>query len=431
MIPLLLNLLYGMALLLLLPVLAYRICFQGKYLATIQERLGMRFRFPKLTGCIWIHGVSVGEIKAAKTLISLLRKSCPEKKIVVSSTSSAGKKTAEELYGEECLIVSFPLDFSWAVRRYLNQFQPCLVILLEWEIWPNFLHQCHRKEIPVILLNGRLSERSFKRCSRYFQRFFVPFTRAIRVFAMQSELYAHRVASLGIGTDRIAVTGNMKFDSVPAQQSQDDSMAKEMGIVPDLQILIAGSTHDPEEKILLECYRQLSPALERLRLILVPRQPQRASQVARYVEECGLRPVMRSHIPAGFSLDAHSILIVDTMGELARLYNFASIAVIGKSFVPEGGQNFIEPAALGKAVVCGPSMENFPDIRTFLDQKGIVQLKKVEDLLPTLRHLLENHREREELGRKAQSLVLASQGSSQRNCELCLQTQDTRKDPSL
>jgi len=393
---------------------------KGKYKDSLKERLGCISSLPSLKDCIWIHGVSVGEIKAAQPIIAQCKKDFPDRKILLSSTSSSGRKIAKELYSE-CLVVPFPLDFSWSVLKYFRHFSPALVILMELELWPNFLYWARRKNIPVLLVNGRLSEKSFRRYS-YLSKFFSYMTKAIRYFAVQNELYAQRFEKLGINKDRVCITGNMKFDAVFTEKNlqKKEKILKILGNL-DFPILVAGSTHSPEENILLSSYDELLSSFPDLRMILVPRDPQRAEEIAQCAIQKQFIVTKRTQIQEEFSFSPRHVLIVDTIGELSILYSIASVVFIGGSLIPHGGQNFIEPAFLGKAIVCGPYMHNFPDIRIFLEENALVQLENSQNLTKTLFHLLQNQDWNRTLGTKAKNIVEKSQGCTQKNMLLCLE----------
>lgn len=429
MIPVILDLVYLSIIIILSPIILYRVVVLGKYWQSLSERLGKIAHAPSGEPCIWLHGVSVGEIKAARSLVALLHQQLPQHKVVISATSAAGRKLAAEIYSN-CRVIAFPLDFSWVVRRYLRYFHPELIILMELELWPNFLMTAARLDIPVILVNGRLSAKSF-RGYRYLRPLFVSLTRAIRLFAMQAELYAERLAGLGIAHDRIVVTGNMKFDTSASQKllEKRPALCQALGITESMKIWICGSTHAPEEKILLAVYRKILPSFPELRLLLVPRHPERAGTIAGWACDIGLTPVKKSAVLPNFTWSADQVMIGDRMGELADLYTISYIAFVGGSLIRHGGQNFIEPASLGKAVICGPFMHNFPELQIFLAQKSLIQLDSLEELSTVVTNLLANPDRVRELGDKAQALVYQSRGCSERNLKLCLQAWTAARKP--
>ena len=421
-ISILFDIAYLLLAVMLAPLIAYRMYFKGKYRDTIGQRLGV-VDFPQKPGAIWLHGVSVGEIKAAQPLVQKLQEMFSPEELVISATSTAGRNMAARLY-PCCRIICFPLDFSWSVRRYLRYLQPRLIILLEWELWPNFLLWSHRSQIPVLLVNGRLSTRSFRRFKRYARWLFPKLTVAIRCFSVQAEIYRQRLLQLGVADHRIQVNGNLKFDAGDNQLHVDrqQQLFEQLGVTPEHLVLVAGSTHDPEEKILIASYLELRDDFPQLRLIIVPRHPQRADAIAVAIRQVGLLAIKKTQLPASYCFDANQIIIGDVMGELAQIYTLATIAFVGGSLIPHGGQNFIEPASLGKVVLCGPYMDNFPDIGYFVEQNAVVQLAKSEELVTRLRLLLNQPQQLRDIGQKAEYLVRQNKGSCQRNLQLCLET---------
>ena len=409
-----LDFLYFIVLLALSPWLLYTIVVKKKYWDTLAQRLGLVIPIEGKQA-IWIHGVSVGEIKAAKPLILRIRKALPERQIIVSSTSRSGKKIALELY-PDCKVISFPLDFSWTIKHYFKRINPCLIVLMELELWPNFLHLAHKRKIPVVLVNGRLSEKSFRGYSR-LRCIFRWMTRAINVFAMQTEIYKKRMLQLGIKEGNIQITGNMKFDS-EILPGKENSIGLEFP--SELQIIVAGSTHNPEEKILIDSYCDLRVSFPNLRLIIVPRNPNRAKEIAQWVREKGLNAVLKSQIKNGREFPENDIIIGDVMGELAKIYQLSHIAFVGGSLIPHGGQNFIEPASLGKAVICGPFMHNFPETRVFVEQNAMLQLSSAKNIKEAFHSLLNDINKANKMGQSARNLVEKSRGSSERNCTLCM-----------
>ncbi len=413
-----LNTLYLIALLLASPFLIYRIVIKGKYWRTLRERLG-GISSPTQAD-IWLHGVSVGEIKAAYPLIEKFQQEKPHLKIVVSSTSSRGLEMARNLY-PDIAVMSFPLDFSWVIKRLLKEIQPKLIILMELELWPNFLFLAKKKDIPVILMNGRVSEKSGRRYS-YIKWAFCKATQGICYFSVQSSVYAKRLEALGISSERIEVTGNIKFDAIEPKELalKQKEIAEQLHLRSKDLVLVAGSTHWPEEKFILEAYSKIVTKLPKLRLILVPRHPERAMELCSYIEKSdfSFTAIRKSKIHSEYQSKKNEVIIGDIMGELAPMYTVAHLVFIGGSLIPHGGQNFIEPASLGKAVICGPYMANFPDLKLFREENAIRQLSKQEDLAEILESLLKDSKEREMIGGRAARLVKNCRGSVTKNYEL-------------
>ena len=412
----LLDIVYLIALVFASPIILYRILIKGKDRKTLLQRLG---RIAKRRADIWVHGVSVGEMKAAQPLIQELEKLYPDKKIVVTSTSLSGLSVAREMFTNHW-VLPFPFDFSWAVKRYLRIIQPQLVVLVELEIWPNFLRVTRKREIPVLLVNGRFSEKSSRRYG-YLGSFFRYMTRGIHCFSVQNQLYAKRLEKLGVAAERISITGNMKFDTIAIKQSDQksiDEWKKICQIKDDDCVIIAGSTHDPEEKILLQTYAKLLKENFRLRLLIVPRHPERREKIAKYVKDVGCQPHFLSAMK-NTNLKSKDVIIGDVMGKLFLLYGIADVAFVGGSLIPHGGQNFIEPAMQKKAVLCGPNMQNFPDIKLFVEKKTILQIKSEEELYKTLQLLLKSPNQINKMGNEAALLIRDLQGSLAKNLDFC------------
>lgn len=414
--------LYLLMLSILWPILAYRVIFKKKYRDACGERWGRIGHLPRKQGMIWVHGVSVGEVKGALPLVRELQRALPGREFMISATSSAGRKLAEKLY-PECTVVSFPLDFSWAVSRYRRHFSPSLVLLVELELWPNFLREMQHAGVPMILVNGRLSLKSF-RGYRLLGAAFRTMTRGIALFAVQNETYARRFRELGIDRTLISVTGNMKFDAATPEKWAADrqNTARSLGIEPGHRVLVFGSTHPGEEELFLSCHRELLAEFPDFRAVIVPRHPERAGELEELSRRFSLDAHRTSALPSeGFRFEANRVVIGDVMGELTSLYTIAHVVVIGGSLVPHGGQNFMEPASLEKAVVCGPYMENFPEAQDFVEQEAMVQIQSPDSLRETVAHLLRSPEKVRRLGQNAALAVQRGRGSVLRNCGLCLQ----------
>ncbi|BBM83580.1 3-deoxy-D-manno-octulosonic acid transferase [Candidatus Uabimicrobium amorphum] len=414
--PYLLNLVYLTALICAFPFILYRIFIQGKDWRTLLTRLGFG-KYPSVD--IWIHGVSVGEIKAVQGLIASLKEIYPNKRFFISSTSNNGLKIARELYKEDT-ISSFPLDFTWSVKSYLRKLSPQLIVLVELEIWPNFLHYAKKYNSSVLLVNGRFSEKSSTRYS-YLGKLFYRMTRNIDIFSVQSSLYASRLQKLGIEEQRISITGNLKYDAISLQlpeQKKLDELRTKCGIKTNHHLLVCGSTHDPEEKFIVQAYKKLIDDFPQLRLLIVPRQPQRKDRVAAYAKESGLEALFLSSLHTQ-NLNANQIIIGDVMGQLVNLYGLAYVVFVGGSLIKHGGQNFIEPSIQKKAVICGPHMQNFPDVKLFVEKKIILQIKCEEELYKTLWDLLKSPSVITDMGNQAALQVKELQGSVEKNLVFC------------
>ncbi|MFY9550774.1 MAG: glycosyltransferase N-terminal domain-containing protein, partial [Thermoanaerobaculia bacterium] len=351
------------------PWALFRSLTGKRRLGDIRGRLG-RSRYPDLTGGIWVHAVSVGEIGVARNLARALKLQLPSAPLGVSVSTAAGRELAERSLSREAAVFAFPFDLAGPVERALGGVRPGLVLLTETEIWPLFLERAARRGIPVALVNGRISERSFRRYSRV-RRWLAPTFRRIALFAMQSEEDARRVVALGAPEERVRVFGNLKYDLPEAPPFADgDRLRAAAGARP---VLVAGSTGEGEEPLLLDAWTGLE---KRPLLVLAPRRPERFDEVAGLVEGRGWTVLRRSSQIS--ALDSQpDVYLLDSIGELASVYRDAALAFVGGSLVPTGGQNPIEAWAAGVPVLAGPHMENFRDVAARGEALGI--LKRVQD----------------------------------------------------
>jgi 3-deoxy-D-manno-octulosonic-acid transferase len=373
---------------------------------------------------VMIHAVSLGEINATRDLVRRLRESGPPGiQMIVSTTTDTGFARGRELYGNsgDVTLVRFPIDFSWAVSRLLDSLRPSLVVLMELEVWPNFLRQCRRRGVPVLLINGRLTETSFRRYNwvrPLSQRMF----RQLAHLCVQDQAYADRFRKLGASAGRLSVTGTMKFDTadVNADVSGAAALAASVGLCPGREpIWVCGSTGPGEEAILLDCYRKLRADFPGLRLVLVPRKPQRFDEVADLIKSAGFDCIRRSKPAAG---PQSAVVLGDTMGELRTWYALADVVFVGRTLLDLGprqhGSDMIEPAALAKPVIVGPYTGNFalPVVR-FRMAAAMEAVNNAAELMARISALLRDPARAAELGRRARNVVLAEQGATDRHVQ--------------
>ncbi len=368
---------------------------------------------------IWFHGVSVGEIHLLRQLVASFRKRHPDWQCVISTTTDTGFEEATKRFAD-LPVLYWPLDFSWAVKRAIKQVQPSLVVLAEGELWPNFLLAARAMGVPVAVVNGRMSPRSTRRYQRL--RWLVrPLFARLELIAAQTTDYAANYRLLGAGN--VHVTGSIKFDGVEANRDNPRTreLGRLLGIQPDDPVWIAGSTQAPEEDFAVEIFQRLRPEFPRLRLILVPRQRERFDEVAALLRHSGERFLRRSELSSSsLTPDSCPLILIDTIGELGALWGLADVAFVGGSLDGKrGGQNMIEPAAYGAAVVFGPHVWNFREIATRLvEANAAIQIKDAADLEMEIRRLLGNRSERERLGMAARQFVLSQQGATERTVDL-------------
>lgn len=434
------SLLMGLAALLLVPYWLIQGLRHGKYLSNINERLG--FSFPSLgkfptehPGSIWIHAVSVGEALSSVALARRLKEAYPDRPLVVSTTTITGQTLARERMPFADAVIYFPLDWVFCVRRALRAVRPAIVVILETEIWPNFLREARRRGVPVLFVSGRISDRSFARYQKYlgtFAFFLRPFLRSAlgnaSAFLMQSDNDAGRVRALGAPHDHVCVSGNLKYDqelpSPTPLSSWLEAEAQRRGRSP---IIVAGSVVATEEPLALIAFGVVQGEFPRALLVLAPRKPERFEAAAEFIHESRRRFIRRSQLPVpGVSQtsepiaepvipDEATVLLLDSIGELASLYRVADGVFVGGSLVPSGGHNILEPAAFAKIAVFGPSMENFAEIASrFVAAGAAVQVESPEDAGVAWIELLRNPERRSQMGENARRLVEASRGATGR-----------------
>jgi len=398
--------------LLYLPVFLLRKVWRAGYPLALRDRLGF---VPVAPGPerFWVHAVSVGEVMAAVPLVHALRQRWPAVEVVVSTVTGTGAQVARARLPEAAVAFTFPVDLAGATRRAVRRVRPRCFIALDTELWPNLLRALAQAGIPAVLVNGRISDRSFGRYRRV-RGLFRRVLENVALFAMQSEEDARRIIALGARPERVVVTGNLKMEA-PEGQEGADRLWRRLLHLGEARVWIAGSTHRGEEGPILDAFVTLRDGREPLCLILAPRHPERVDEVAGLARARGLRAVRRSQIGSG---SAGDLILLDTVGELATLYAVADVIFVGGSLVPAGGHNVIEPALHAKPIVFGPHMANFREAAALLTRAGgAVQLRDVADLAPTLRRLLGDAAARRALGGAAWTAVRAHQGACRRTVE--------------
>ena len=366
----------------------------------------------------------------------------PDWEVVISSTTSTGYETAKRTYPGG-LVVYYPLDFTGSIARSLSRIRPSLIILMELEVWPNFIRLAGRRGIPVVIANGRLSERSY-RMQRMFRWALAGVYERITRLAVQTEEYARRFRAVGAAGEKIRVTGSLKYDTVARSVTGAEALGRELGIASDARLVVAGSTTAGEEEVLLQVYGQLKREFPKLRLAIVPRHPERFDAVASLIGSHNFACVRRSaggkgdrgkgvrnlkpfgpegcsaqKVPDPFSSE-DAVILGDTMGELVRFYALAAVVFVGKSLAaPGGGQNIMEPAALGKPVVFGPHMANFQETRDLLRSKeAAVEVGDAEGLIEAVRRLLSDEKGSREMGERARAAMDGARGATGRTLDL-------------
>jgi 3-deoxy-D-manno-octulosonic-acid transferase len=375
---------------------------------------------------VWIHAVSVGEVNLCTQLIRALEPRAPNVKFVVSTTTTTGMAELRRRLPRHISKIYYPVDRRKFVARALAVINPQAIVLVEAEIWPNFLWRAQQIRVPVFLANARISNKSFRGYKR-FGFLFRPLFASFAGVGAQNEEDAARLREVGCRPEAVRVVGNLKFDAAKLDERHTldvPSMLRQLGVSADAQILVAGSTHDGEEIILAEIARRLRARFPKLFLVLVPRHFERYRELGRKLRELKVKLVYRSEISKATQFGEGDVecLLVNTTGELRFFYECATVVFVGKSLTAMGGQNPIEPGALGKAMVFGPNMQNFADVtRSFLANNAAVSVRNPEQLEDALRGLLANENQRTELGKNALKVVRENLGAVERTVEMILE----------
>jgi 3-deoxy-D-manno-octulosonic-acid transferase len=363
---------------------------------------------PPGSRCIWVHAVSVGEVGACIPLLGKLKDLHPDVPVVLSTITDTGRRVAMDRAPEGTRVVYLPFDLGFLLKGFINRIRPRIFVVIETEIWPNLFRTLAERDIPVVMLNGRISEKSsrgYRRVSFFMKRVF----NHVRVFGMQGPADGQRLTEIGADPEKVVVLGNFKFDLT--MPGEIPSWAAALGG----PVIVAGSTFRGEEEMILSAYLQNIDRFPALKLIIAPRHPERFREVEDMLRAKNVAFVKRSDLAKGHLLgtSSHGIVLLDSVGELASVYGVADLAVIGKSFTGHGGQNPLEPAYWGKAILCGPHMENFPFIADFY-REGAAFKAGPSELAKRMRELLISPEKAKEAGQKAKKLFAANAGAVDR-----------------
>ena len=405
----------AVALLVLSPYFLYQALRHNKYVGSLAQRLGYLPISFNLDGdeSIWVHAVSVGEVLASRALISELRRLYPRLRVFLSTTTLTGQQLARRNVADVDGVFFFPFDWGFTTRRTLKVVKPRLFVMIETEIWPNLLRECRRRGINTVLVNGRISYRSFPRY-RLIRPLFRRVLADIDRFCVQGQEAARRLAHLGADPARITVTGSLKFDSldvIPTPGRGRERVLRFFRMSPNRPVLVAGSTLKGEEQPVIRAFNRLRSSGSSALLVLAARQPERFGDVENLCRQEGLSTVRRTElqIDAEPRVDA---VILDTVGELAEVYQIATVVFVGGSLVPAGGHNILEPAVFGKPIVFGPYMQNFDEIAaTFLANDAAVQVRSDRELEAAVVGLMGDPVRRARLGAAARALVESNRGA--------------------
>ncbi len=421
--------------------------FRGKFNAGFARRLGFLPAQLNLDRPIWIHAVSVGEAIAIKGFASQLRQAYPGKKLVISTVTATGNKIAQGLVEEGDFLTYLPLDFSFIVRHVLKRINPCMFIIAETEIWPNLITCLDKRQVPVVTVNGRISDSSYG--GYQLIKFFIrPILRMVKQFCVQSDLDALRLESLGVDKQRIQVTGNVKFDINldPCLELNVLTYRSKLGLGQADKLLVCGSTHPGEEELIFAAYSELLPAFPELKLLIAPRHPERSEKISGLAADKGFMPVLISGISGACPVRGRTpkvsdgclrqpasngacptciqraVFILDTIGELVNYYSAADIVFVGGSMVKRGGHNILEPASLMKPIIFGPHMFNFRDIsELFLANQAALVASDSRELVHKVKEILNNNLSAKGLIQRAYELIIKNRGATHKNIQIIKQ----------
>lgn len=419
------------------PTVLYRMVRYGRYRAGWADRFGRISRKdPALKKCIWLHAVSLGEVNAAKTLIEGLKNRFADSEIVISTTTDTGYARATTVFGANHKVFYFPFDFSCSMRRAFTGIQPAACILMELEVWPNFVLIADQLHVPVVVANGRLTNRSFSRYKKIKPLAKQIFRRLSLVLAQTNE-YALRFIEIGCQKPKVIVTGSLKYDTAQITDKVDgtDALFEQLfGKIENRKsktenpLWVAGATGPGEEQIVLDIYKDLKEQFKDLRLAIIPRKPERFDEVAMLIKEQGFDLIRYSEIKKAVSEKSsiinyqssiNAVILGDTMGDLRKFYSLATIIFAGRSLVPMGGSDIIEAAALGKCTIFGPSVYNFQQTADdLLAAQGGIMVKEKQELLETMQKCLNDPDFTEKIARNGQNVIRKNQGATQKTIDL-------------
>jgi len=413
------DIIFGLFSLVYLPVLI----FKSKGHKDFAQRFGylpeeVRRSEKKTT---WVHAVSVGEVMATRGFIEELTSGFKDARVVLSVTTKTGYESAVKLFSPAVPVFYFPLDFSFAVKKAIDAVRPSLFVVIETELWPNMLAELKRRNIPAVLVNGRISDRSYSGY-KFISAFMKPVLGNLTLCLMQSDTDAERIISIGADKQKVKVPGNIKYDTGLFGQSGVNRVVPktELGIKKESRIFIAGSTHPGEEDIVLQAYLELVKRFPDLRLIIAPRHIDRVQDVQKVCSAYGVMGLRYSVVKKEKTgINPNQAVIIDTIGELKDIYGAGDVVYVGGSLVKRGGHNLIEPARHGKTVLFGPYMHNFRDMQSmFVKKQAGILVRNIKEMELSAAELLSDDKKREELGRRALELVRENQGSVKRIAEI-------------
>ena len=408
------------------PYILYKMLTSERHRSGLYQRFGIVSERLSTKPGIWIHGASVGEIVTAKSIIDKIDEEFPEWETFISTSTNTGFSVAKQSFDSKA-VSYFPVDLSWVIKKVFRQVRPSYILLIELEIWPNFLVSAYEKNIPVIIVNGRISNKSFlayRTISLISKTFYNSLTNKMNIYCARTELDAQRFCNLGIPNEQVFVTGTMKYDNIPTliDRNIKKELANLFHISDNDLVFIGGSTHQGEEEILLRVFERLSKTYSNLRLIIAPRHIERTKDVLGLIEKKGFLPILKTEMEGSdykWQNTSKEVILIDTVGDLGKIYSLANFVFVGKSLVPSGGQNMMEPAGLGKPVIFGPHVFNFKEEVDLLLRNDAAKMVETEDeLYKTIEFFIENPETAKEMGRKAQKVINEERGATEKNMKI-------------
>ncbi len=415
------DIIYSFALAAYSPKILYRVLTQNRYKQGWDERLGKITRNAPEKKCVWIHAVSVGEVNATKTLIAELKNRLPQYEIILSATTDTGIEQARKLYAEDLKVFYFPFDFSFVIRRAFSRLKPDICLLMELEVWPNFTSRAAKLNIPVVVVNGRISDRSFPRY-KLIKPFVEKTFAKVALFLAQTKQYADRFIELGGRTESTIVTGSLKYDTAQTTDKVEgaDKIALQINTA-NQRLFVSGGTGPGEEKMIIKVFKKLkqNQQFKNLRLVIVPRKPERFNEVADLITNSGFALTRYSKLKSGEQTEEQNkqtVILGDTMGDLRKFYSLASVVFVGRSLVPMGGSDMMESAAMGKCTIFGPHTFNFREtVKDLLNANGAIKVKDENELCETLKKCLENPQFAFQIASAGQQVISNNKGATQKS----------------
>jgi len=419
------NIILFAAAIIILPYFLLKIIFTGKYRKSLVQKLGGRqariLANLKDGPRLWIHAVSVGEVTAAAPIVASLKTKRPEVKIIFSTSTETGQEMARKFIKEAAAFIYFPLDIPYIVRKMIKLAKPDVFVLVETELWPNFLRVCESRRIKALMVNGRISPRSYRKY-RLTSFFWKRILYNLNAAGMIAEIDAVRLKNIGMDSTKIKVLGNAKYDALAALAAPalQEEIARRFNVRKNERFFVAGSTHEGEEKIIIDVYQELLKHYPEFKLIIVPRHIERTKDVLGLLRQEKFNDVLKlTDINNGRKRYDERIIVIDVIGELFKVYSLATIVYCGGSLVPKGGQNILEAAAWGKVIFYGPSMEDFSEEKALLEDVGCgTTIKSAEELLQEILQALKNPEELQRRGDRGKSVILANIGAAARYADL-------------